>query len=98
MLRFDLLVPDMQWVGVRECCKRLLKAAEEEGNVFLLAEQGIAKEVREVMLKVVRKTQGKRGNIIREEEGSEARKSRKKEKPCRERKGEEVSLKKGRKS
>lgn len=31
-------------------------------NVYLPAEQGIAKEVKHMMLKVVSKTQGKRGN------------------------------------
>lgn len=43
-------------------CKWLLKAVEE-GNIFLPVEQGIAKEVRDMMLKVVRKTQEKRGDI-----------------------------------
>lgn len=45
-------------------------------SVYLPAEQGIAKRVKDMMLKVVSKTQGKRGNN-REEEGSEARKRRK---------------------
>lgn len=43
----------------------------EEGNVFLLAEQGIDKEVREAMLMEVRKTQGKRGNITKRKKGQQ---------------------------
>lgn len=38
---------------------------EEGSKIFLLAEQGTAEEAREVILKVVRKTQGKGGNTIK---------------------------------
>lgn len=69
-----------EWgLGARGGCKQPWKAVEEGGNRFLLAEQGTAKEAREATLKAVRKTQGKRGNIIKRKKGQKQEKIERKE-------------------